>query len=99
MYTVDISGVNRLSSQICHNRLFRKKVQQNLLHMISTEASSLATHNNGQYIFLRRDFKGNRNDRKRLMIDLGIVKQAYEHSEVDTIWFVRTKHNPAEVVT
>jgi hypothetical protein len=43
-YTVATSGVNRLASQICHNRLFRKKLQQNILPMISTEVSSLATH-------------------------------------------------------
>jgi hypothetical protein len=41
--TVDTSGVNRLASQICHNRLFRKKLQHNLLRMISTEVLSLAT--------------------------------------------------------
>jgi hypothetical protein len=45
IYTADTSGVNRLASQICHNRLFHKKLQQNLLHMISTEVSSLAAHN------------------------------------------------------
>jgi hypothetical protein len=45
MYTADTSGVNRLASQICHNRFFRKKRQQNLLHMVSTEVSSLATYN------------------------------------------------------
>jgi hypothetical protein len=44
VYTVDTSGVNRLASQICHNRLSRKKLQQNLLHMIATEVSSIATH-------------------------------------------------------
>jgi hypothetical protein len=44
-YTVATSGVNRPASQICHNRLFCKKLQQNVLHMISTEVSSLATHN------------------------------------------------------
>jgi hypothetical protein len=44
-YTVATSGVNRLASQICHNRLFRKKLQQNILPMISTEVSSLAAHN------------------------------------------------------
>jgi hypothetical protein len=44
-YTVATSGVNRLASQICHNRLFRKKLQQNILRMISTEVSSLAAHN------------------------------------------------------
>jgi hypothetical protein len=45
LYTVDTSGVNRLASKICHNRLFRKNLQHNLLRMISTEVSSLATHN------------------------------------------------------
>jgi hypothetical protein len=44
-YTVATSGVNRLASQICHNRLFRKKLQQNILPIISTEVSSLAAHN------------------------------------------------------
>jgi hypothetical protein len=44
-YTVAKSGVNRLASQICHNRIFRKKLQQNILPMISTEVSSLAAHN------------------------------------------------------
>jgi hypothetical protein len=44
-YTVVTSGVYRLASQICHNRLFRKKLQQNILPMISTEVSSLAAHN------------------------------------------------------
>jgi hypothetical protein len=39
---VATSSVNRLASQICHNRLFHKKSQQNLLHMISIEVSSLA---------------------------------------------------------
>jgi hypothetical protein len=43
-YTVATSDVNRLASQICHNRLFRKKLQQNILPMISTEVSSLAEH-------------------------------------------------------
>jgi hypothetical protein len=43
-YTVATSGVNHLPRQICHNRLSRKKLQQNLLHTISTEVSSLATH-------------------------------------------------------
>jgi hypothetical protein len=45
IYTVDTCGVNRLASQICHIRLFRKKLQHNLLRMTSTEVSSLATHN------------------------------------------------------
>jgi hypothetical protein len=44
-YMVATSGVHRLASQICHNRLFRKKLQQNILPMISTEVSSLAAHN------------------------------------------------------
>jgi hypothetical protein len=44
-YTVATSGVNRLASQICQNRLFHKKLQQNILPMISTEVSSLAAHN------------------------------------------------------
>jgi hypothetical protein len=44
-YTVATSGVNRIPSQICHNRLFRRKLQHNFLHMISTEVSSSATHN------------------------------------------------------
>jgi hypothetical protein len=52
--TADTSGVNRRASQICHNRLIRMKLQQNLLHMISTEVSSLATHNT---IYLRASSK------------------------------------------
>jgi hypothetical protein len=44
-YTVATSGVNRLASQISHNRIFRKKLQQRILPMISTEVSSLAVHN------------------------------------------------------
>jgi hypothetical protein len=44
-YTVATSGVNRLASQICHNRLFRKKLQQNILPMTSIEVLSLAAHN------------------------------------------------------
>jgi hypothetical protein len=44
-YTVATSGVNRLASQICHNRLFRKTLQQNILPMISTDVLSLAAHN------------------------------------------------------
>jgi hypothetical protein len=47
--TVAASGANRLASQICHNRLFRKKLQQNILPMISTEVSSLAAHNRLKY--------------------------------------------------
>jgi RNase H-like domain found in reverse transcriptase len=46
-YTVSTSGVNRLAGQICHNRLFRKKLQHNSLPMISTEVPSLAAHKNG----------------------------------------------------
>jgi hypothetical protein len=45
IYTADTSGVNRLASQICHNRLYHKKLRQNLLHVILTEVSSLATQN------------------------------------------------------
>jgi hypothetical protein len=44
-YTVATSGVHRLASQMCHNRLFRKKLPRNILPMISTEVSSLAAHN------------------------------------------------------
>jgi hypothetical protein len=44
-YTVATSGVHRLASQMCHYRLFRKKLQRNILPMISTEVSSLASHN------------------------------------------------------
>jgi Integrase zinc binding domain len=44
-YTVATSGVHRFVSQICHNRLFRKKFQQNILRMVSTEVSSLVAHN------------------------------------------------------
>jgi hypothetical protein len=44
-YIVATSGVHRLASQICHNRLFRKKLQHNILPMISREVSSLAAHN------------------------------------------------------
>jgi hypothetical protein len=47
LYTADTSGVNRLASQIYHNRRFHKKLQQNLLYMMLTEVSSLATHNTG----------------------------------------------------
>jgi hypothetical protein len=35
---------------------------------------------------------------KRLMIDLCVVKQACEHSEVDTTGFVRTEYNSADVL-
>jgi hypothetical protein len=45
-YIVATSSVHRLASQISPNRLFRKKLQQNILRMISTEVSSLAAHNN-----------------------------------------------------
>jgi hypothetical protein len=36
---------------------------------------------------------------KRLMIDLCVVKQALERSEVDTIGFVRSEYNPTDVLT
>jgi hypothetical protein len=36
---------------------------------------------------------------KRLMIDLCVVKRAYERAEVDTIGFVRSEYNPADVLT
>jgi hypothetical protein len=36
---------------------------------------------------------------KRLMIDLSVLKQAYGRSEVETIGFVRTEHNPADMLT
>jgi hypothetical protein len=49
-YTVATSGVNLLVSQSCHNRLFRKKLQQNILPMISTEVSSLAADNKREII-------------------------------------------------
>jgi hypothetical protein len=51
-YTVATSGVHRLASQICHNRLFRKKLQQNILPMISTEVSSFAAHNTSSVHFV-----------------------------------------------
>jgi hypothetical protein len=66
IYTADTFDVNRLASQICHNRLFRKKLQQNLLQMISTEVSSLATHNRSpgmrsstpaEYLFRRKPYR------------------------------------------
>jgi hypothetical protein len=41
---------NRCASQICHNRLFRKKLQQNILRMISTEVSSLAAQYRGKVL-------------------------------------------------
>jgi hypothetical protein len=44
-FTVATSGVHRLARQICHNQVFRKKLQQNILLMILTEVSSLAAHN------------------------------------------------------
>jgi hypothetical protein len=40
-HTVATSGVNRLASQIYHNRLFRKKLQQNLLHMCSAARTNV----------------------------------------------------------
>jgi hypothetical protein len=54
IYAVDTSGVNRLASQICHNRFFRKKLQHNLLPMISTEIPFLATHNTSQWELSKR---------------------------------------------
>jgi hypothetical protein len=36
---------------------------------------------------------------KRLMIDLTAAKQAYKRREIDTIGFIRTEHNPADVFT
>jgi hypothetical protein len=36
---------------------------------------------------------------KRLMIDLSVLKQAYDRREVETIGFVRTEHNPADMLT
>jgi hypothetical protein len=36
---------------------------------------------------------------ERLMIDLCVVKQAYERSKVETIGFVRGEYNPADVLT
>jgi hypothetical protein len=58
-YIVATSGVNRLAGQICHNRLFRKNLQQNILPMISTKVSSLAAHNSRHrvgtvYSFLKK---------------------------------------------
>jgi hypothetical protein len=44
-YTAATSGANRVASQVCHNRLFRKKLQQNILRKVSTEVSSLVAHN------------------------------------------------------
>jgi hypothetical protein len=44
-YKVYTSCVNRCDSWICHIRLSRKKLHENPLCMISTEVSSLATHN------------------------------------------------------
>jgi hypothetical protein len=43
-YKVATSCVNRCVSWICHIRLSRKKIQENRLHMISTEFLSLAKH-------------------------------------------------------
>jgi hypothetical protein len=36
---------------------------------------------------------------KRLMIDLSVLKQAYDRREVENIGFVRTEHNPADMLT
>jgi hypothetical protein len=44
-YKVATSCVNRCASWICHILLARKKLQENLLHMIAKQFSSLATHN------------------------------------------------------
>jgi hypothetical protein len=52
-YAVATYDVNLLASQICHNRLFRKILQQNLLQMISTELSSSATHNTRHLLSIR----------------------------------------------
>jgi hypothetical protein len=52
-YTVATSGANRLASQIYHNRLVRKTLQENILPMISTEVSSLAAHNKCSVEFMR----------------------------------------------
>jgi hypothetical protein len=46
-YEVAAPCINRCASWICHNRLSRQKLHENLLRMISTEFSSLATHNTG----------------------------------------------------
>jgi hypothetical protein len=71
IHTADTSGVNRLASQICHNRLFHKKLQQNLLHMISTEASSLAAHNMRRYFLTSR--------RVALLATLELIDSALLH--------------------
>jgi hypothetical protein len=49
-YKVAISRVNRCAGWIYHIQLSRKKLQENLVHMISTELSSLATHNKVKYV-------------------------------------------------
>jgi hypothetical protein len=36
---------------------------------------------------------------KRLMIDLSVLKQAYDRREIETIGLVRTAHNPADMLT
>jgi hypothetical protein len=36
---------------------------------------------------------------KRLMIDLMAIKCAYKNGELETIAFIRTQHNPADVLT
>jgi hypothetical protein len=46
-YKAATSCLNRGASWICHILLSRKKLQENLLHMISTAFSSLTTHNTG----------------------------------------------------
>jgi hypothetical protein len=42
--------------------------------------------------------KASKTAEKRLMIDLSVLKQAYDR-RVETIVFVRTEHNPAEMLT
>jgi hypothetical protein len=44
-YKKDTSHVNRCASQSCHIPISRKKLQEKLLPLISTEFSSLAAHN------------------------------------------------------
>jgi hypothetical protein len=55
MISTEVSSLaahnNRCACWICHNRLFRKKLQENLLHMISTDISSLAAHNKRSLLF------------------------------------------------
>jgi hypothetical protein len=74
-YTVATSGVNRLASQICHNRLFRKKLQQNFLHMISTEVSSSATHNSRNSASLCSENLLHRQQGTRIVLCLIVTQQ------------------------